>query len=210
MTISTADELDTFDLDSFIEGITPPTITKTVHTRGDLLGTYGELAEKRDKLAQAMTALAESLPDHGQDSDGSHRVEFEALRSQVEDVDQRLEQIKATYSQYRAKFSFTTISPSERARINTEHADHKGEGGIVQMTDQLLHLFLASVASITITHAGKDRSVNPRSWTTKQLLRFLNKIGDGQAALLWEAFLGLGKANEITPFDLAPETGTAH
>lgn len=205
-----------FDIDSWISDIEPPTIVKTVNTRGDLLGMYGALSEEREQLLQSLQKIAEALPEEdagdpfetvGADPHAEAREQFEKCRNRMAEIDQQMEELKEKYGANKATFRFSAISPEARARINTEHPDHKREGGVIRVTEQLLKLFLASILSVTITQDGKSSTVDAKKWSVKQLTRFMDRIGEGQAAKLWDAHLELGQKEVTPPFSLESSPG---
>lgn len=203
-----------FDLDAWLDEIEPPHRRQTVNTRGDLLGRYAELQAAREHELQTLTALSDALPEEadpaatiGADPHAQTREQFEAGRERIAALDEEMARLTAEYAGNRATFTFKAIDPETRARITSDFEDHKAEGGTRRVTDQTLRLFLASVTSITIVRGGVEQEADLSKWTPDVLTKFLAKIGDGQAALLWEAYIGLGVQDVTPPFSLESSSG---
>ncbi|WP_336633453.1 MULTISPECIES: hypothetical protein [unclassified Microbacterium] len=211
-----ADELNRvrdFDLDSWLDEVESPHRTQTVNTRGDLLAEYGRLTEERGAVLQSLAALAETLPDDEDksatlaDEGGAAAMErFEVAKERIAALDERLSELTDTYARNRATFVLAAIDPEKRARISAEHADHKPKIGTTANTETL-RLFLAAVQSITVVRDGQEIAQRLTDWTPARLEKFLQRIGDGQAALLWDAYLGTAVGDVTPPFSHASSSG---
>jgi len=206
-----------FDLDSWLDDIQPPHRQQTVNTRGDLLARFSELKKLREDELRGLAALADALPEEaeadpgetiGADPFAEQRAEYDDARARIQAFADEMKQIERNYAANRATFTFKALDPEKRAEIAAEHADPLSEGGI-KLSDQTVRLFLASVTSITILRDGVEEDGAPSFWTPERLLKFLAKIGEGQAALLWEAYIGLGVQDVTPPFSPASSPGEA-
>lgn len=196
-----------FDLDSWLDEIEPPHRQQTVNTRGDLLARYSQLKKLREDELRSLTDLADALPDEenadpaetiGADPFESQRAQYAAARERIEAFSEEMKDIERRYAANRATFTFKALDPEKRAEITASHGDPL-EGG-AKLSEQTLRLFLASVTSITILRDGVEENGAPSFWTPDFLVKFLAKIGDGQSALLWDAYLGLGVQDVTPPF----------
>lgn len=211
-----ADELNRvrdFDLDSWLDEVEAPHRTQTVNTRGDLLAEYGQLQDERNSVLQSLAALAETLPDEDDkaatlgDAAGAEAAErFENAKRRVAAIDERMSDLTDAYARNRATFVLAAIDPEKRARISAEHADHKQKVG-ARATTETLKLFLAAVQSITVVKDGKEIAQRLSDWTPARLEKFLQRIGDGQAALLWDAYLGTAVGDVTPPFSHESSSG---
>jgi hypothetical protein len=213
-----ADELNRvidFDLDSWLDEIEPPHRTQTVNTRGDLLAEYGRLSERRTVVLQSLQSLAQSIPDEPDPaatlSDGGAadaEARFGQARAEIESIDERLAELTEQYARNKATFVLSAIDPQKRSIITAEHGDHKQKTAVMsRASTETLRLFLASVRSITIVRDGNEHSQDPAKWTPAILEKFLTRIGDGQAALLWDAYLGTATGDVTPPFSQESSSG---
>lgn len=205
-----------FDLDSWLDEIEPPHRQQTVNTRGDLLARYAELRKLREDELRALAALADALPDDasadpaetiGADPFEEQRTAYAAARERIEAFGDEMKEIEKNYAANRATFTFKALDPEKRAEITATHADPLAEGA--KISEQTLRLFLASITSIEIVHDGIPENGSPSFWTPERLVKFLARIGEGQAALLWDAYLGLGVQDVTPPFSPASSPGGA-
>lgn len=206
-----------FDLDSWLDEIEPPHRQQTVNTRGDLLARYSALNKLREDELRGLTALADALPDEseadpsetiGADPYEGQRAEFAAARARIQAFADDMKEIERKYAANRATFTFKALDPEKRAEITSVHTDPLSEGG-AKLSEQTLRLFLASLTSVTILRDGVEENGAPSFWTPDRLVKFLAKIGEGQAALLWDAYLGLGVQDVTPPFSPASSPGEA-
>lgn len=189
-----------FDLDRWLDEIEPPQRTQTVNTRGDLLARFSELRKLREDALRGLAALADTLPDEaevdpaetiGADAFDEQRAEYAAARARIQAFGDEMTEIERNYAANRATFTFKALDPEERAALTVEQPTPILEGDGTA-SGEVLRLFLASVASITIHRDGVQTNADLAKWTPDRLVKFFAKIGDGQSALLWDTYIGLG------------------
>lgn len=199
-----------FDLDAWLDEVEPTHRVQTVNTKGSLLAKYARVQEQRQAVIAQMQHLADSLPDEPDEddktealsgrslrsSDAVERAEFDALREQLTALDEKANAIATEYSQNKVRVTFRNVDKSQRARItSSEQKKSKAQNGPDLTMIKLMH---ASIIQVDVITPSGEVKQDLGKWTAAFFGRFLDKIGDGQARLLADAYLGLA-SGEVTP-----------
>ena len=192
-----------FDLDAYLDGVEPTHRVQTVNTKGSLLVKYAKVQEQREHAIEQMTRFAETLPDDEDDKtetlSGSTlneaKAEFDRLKKVIEGLTLEAAQISDEYSQHKARFTFKTPDKSTQARIRALAAKKSKDQNLDDTGLRLMH---AAIIGIDILTPEREVKQDLAKWTLAKLSTFLDRIGNGQAKLLMDAYLGLA-SGEVTP-----------
>lgn len=210
-----------FDLDAYLDGVQPTHRTVTVNTRGDLLKKYGGMRDERDAIVRELQVIYDAIPDEpkregpdlsetlsgkslspAEESDVRKRVA--ALTQRHQELSEQMANVTAEYAQHKVRVTFRPTDKSTKARI-TSAGEKKSRAQNVDDTGaRLMH---ASIESIVVVTPAGEVEQDLKAWTLTKWMKFLDRIGDGQAVLLVDGYMGLANGTIDAPFSLGSSSG---